>query len=182
MIVVILSCCQCIGHSRCCIMQLMHDVQCPSCIHTAYTYITTTIITTWLSHCQAILGFITIYPYRYHPSNICSLGGYSTVVYILRCSTHSRVTPSRYIRLEDAQRRLAVHVRVLTVSFHNFKSQNFKSSVSTPKSKYVAYLSVLSRISNCQGLGRKNKLEILKTDRTRQTVIHHHQQMFTASN
>ena len=44
-----------------------------------------------------------------------------------------------------------------TVSFHNFKSQNFKLSVSNPESKYVAYLSVLSQISNCQGLGRKNK-------------------------
>ena len=53
-----------------------------------------------------------------------------------------------------------------TVSFHNFKSQNFKLSVSNPKSKYVAYLSVLSQISNCQGLGRKNKHDILKTDRT----------------
>ena len=52
-----------------------------------------------------------------------------------------------------------------TVSFHNFKSQNFKLSVSNPKSKYVAYLSVLSQISNCQSLGRKNKHEILKTDR-----------------
>ena len=50
------------------------------------------------------------------------------------------------------------------VSFHNFKSQNFKSSVSNPKSKYVAYLSVLSQISNCQSLG-KNKHDILKTDR-----------------
>ena len=40
----------------------------------------------------------------------------------------------------------------------------FKLSVSNPKSKYVAYLSVLSQISNCQGLGRKNKHEILKTD------------------
>ena len=46
-----------------------------------------------------------------------------------------------------------------------FKSQNFKLSVSNPKSKYVAYLSVLSQISNCQGLGRKNKHDILKTDR-----------------
>ena len=53
----------------------------------------------------------------------------------------------------------------ITVSFHNFKSQNLKLSVSNPKSKYVAYLSVLSRISNCQSLGRKNKHEILKTDR-----------------
>ena len=47
-----------------------------------------------------------------------------------------------------------------TVSFHNFKSQNFKLSVSNPKNKYVAYLSVLSQISNCQILGRKNKHEI----------------------
>ena len=54
---------------------------------------------------------------------------------------------------------------VSTVSFHNLKSQNFKLSVSNPKSKYVAYVSVLSQISNCQGLGRKNKFEILKTDR-----------------
>ena len=53
-----------------------------------------------------------------------------------------------------------------TVSFHNFKSQNFKLSVSNPKSKYVADLSVLSQIANCQSLGRKNKHEILKTDRT----------------
>ena len=53
---------------------------------------------------------------------------------------------------------------VYTVSFHNFKSQDFKSSVSNPKSKYVAYLSVLSRISNCQGLGLKNKHDIFKTD------------------
>ena len=53
-----------------------------------------------------------------------------------------------------------------TVSFHNFKSQNFKLSVSNPKNTYVAYVSVLSQISNCQGLGRKNKLDMLKTDRT----------------
>ena len=55
--------------------------------------------------------------------------------------------------------------KTTTVSFHNLKSQNFKLSVSNPKSKYVAYLFVLSQISNCQGLGRKNKHEILKTDR-----------------
>ena len=54
----------------------------------------------------------------------------------------------------------------ITFSFHNFKSHNFKLSVSNPKNKYVAYLSVLSQISNCQGLGRKNKLEILKTYRS----------------
>ena len=53
-----------------------------------------------------------------------------------------------------------------TVSCHNFRSLNFKLSVSNPKSKYVAYLSVLSQISNCQSLGRKNKHDILKTDRT----------------
>ena len=58
------------------------------------------------------------------------------------------------------------HENQCTVSFHNFKSQNFKLSVSNPKSKYVAYLSVLSQISNCQSLGRKNKHDILKTDRT----------------
>ena len=52
-----------------------------------------------------------------------------------------------------------------TVSFHNSKSQHFKLSVSNPKSKYVAYLSVLSQFSNCQSLGRKNKHDFLKTDR-----------------
>ena len=52
-----------------------------------------------------------------------------------------------------------------TVSFHNFKAQQFKLSVSNPKNKYVAYLSALSQISNCRGLGRKNKYDILKTDR-----------------
>ena len=51
------------------------------------------------------------------------------------------------------------------VSFRNFKSQNFKLRVSNPKNKYAAYVSVLSQISNCQGLGRKKKHEILKTDR-----------------
>ena len=60
---------------------------------------------------------------------------------------------------------LSAAVKLPTVSFHNFKSQNFKLSVSNPKNKYVAYVSVLSQISNCQGLGRKNNFEILKTDR-----------------
>ena len=55
----------------------------------------------------------------------------------------------------------------ITVSFHNFKSQNFELSVSNPKNQYVVYLSVLSQISNCQSLGRKNKHDILKTDRAR---------------
>ena len=67
---------------------------------------------------------------------------------------------------------LSAHTaRIITVSFHDFKSQNFKLSVSNPKSKYVAYLSVLSQISNCQGLGRKNKHDILKTDRIIVIVI-----------
>ena len=60
---------------------------------------------------------------------------------------------------------LVINCQLTTLNFHNFKSRNFKLSVSNPESKHVAYLSVLSRISNCQGLGRKNKLEILKTDR-----------------
>ena len=54
---------------------------------------------------------------------------------------------------------------MFTVSVHNFRSQNFKLSVSIPKHKYVVYVSVLSRISNCQGLGRKNKHEHSTTDR-----------------
>ena len=58
-----------------------------------------------------------------------------------------------------------------TVSFHNFKSQNFKLSVSNPKSKYAAHVSVLSQISNSQGLGRKNNFEILKTYRMRVLVV-----------
>ena len=64
--------------------------------------------------------------------------------------------------------RTIVIMLCITVSFHNFKSQKFKSSASNPKSKYVAYLSVLSQISNCQGLGRKSKHEIVKTDRMSQ--------------
>ena len=59
-----------------------------------------------------------------------------------------------------------------SVSFHNFKSQVFKLSISNPKGKYVAYLSVLSQISNCHSLGRKNKHEILKTDRTHNIYIY----------
>ena len=35
---------------------------------------------------------------------------------------------------------------VRTVSFHDLKSQIFKLSVSNPKSKYVAYMSVLSNV------------------------------------
>ena len=58
---------------------------------------------------------------------------------------------------------ISITVIITTVSSHNFKSQNFKLSVSNPRSKYAAYVSVLSQISNCQSLGRKNKHEILKT-------------------
>ena len=78
-------------------------------------------------------------------------------------------TPMSILRdlQERMMRRLSCMRRYPTVSFHNFKSQNFKLSVSNPKSKHVAYVSVLSPISNCQGIGRKNKHENLKTDRTR---------------
>ena len=84
----------------------------------------------------------------------------------LKCANPKYETPISWAALLERcplskERRQAV----TTVSFHNFKSQNFKLSVSNPKSKNVAYLSVLSRISNCQSLGRKNKHEILKTDR-----------------
>ena len=71
------------------------------------------------------------------------------------------------VPLLNPSSRLAIGI--CTVSFHNFKSQNVKLSVSNPTNKYVAYLSVLSQISNCQGPGRKNKFEILKTYRRRQT-------------
>ena len=63
-------------------------------------------------------------------------------------------------------KQFVVTVAMVTVSFHNFKSQDFKLSVSNPKSKYVAYLSVLSQITNCLSLGRKSKHEFLKTDRS----------------
>ena len=52
-----------------------------------------------------------------------------------------------------------IYIIIYTVSFHNFKSQNFKLSVSNPKSKHVVYLSVLSENSNCQSLGRKTNIK-----------------------
>ena len=57
-----------------------------------------------------------------------------------------------------------------TVSFHNFKSQKFKSSVSNPENKYVAYF--VRTVSNFKlpGSRPQNKHEILKTDRT---VLHY---------
>ena len=72
---------------------------------------------------------------------------------------------TRWARSPLGRRRKTTGACYITVSFHNFKSQDFKLSVSNPKSKYVAYVSVLSRISNCQGLGRKNNHKIMKTDR-----------------
>ena len=79
------------------------------------------------------------------------------------------------IRKREEKQKLClliiISIIIITVSCHNFKSQNFKLSVSNPKSKYVAYLSVLSQISNYQGLGRKNKHEILKTDRTKGVIV-----------
>ena len=82
--------------------------------------------------------------------------------------SHSRVWPldksNMFLKLYSSTDRC-------TVSFHDFESRNFKLRVSNPKSKYVAYLSVLSQISNCQGLGRKNKFEISKTDRTTLSVL-----------
>ena len=70
-------------------------------------------------------------------------------------------------------RDLYIICYIHTVNFHNFKSQNLKLRVSNPKNIYVAYLSVLSQISNCQGLGRKSKHEILKTDRISLSIHHY---------
>ena len=107
-----------------------------------------------------------------------------TYTYIYKCVsnvTHSRnfITLILAYMLQDSLQGSSVKIGTRqnismapaqeyshTVSFHNFKSQNFKLSVSNPKSKYVAYLSLPSQISNCQSLGRKNKHEILKIDRT----------------
>ena len=52
-----------------------------------------------------------------------------------------------------------IYTYIHTVSFHNFKSQVFKLSVSNPNNKSVAYVSVPSQISNCQSLGRKTNLK-----------------------
>ena len=119
--------------------------------------------------------YIYIYLYIY----ICI---YTLYIYILNGSTCTRdglplsVLDPPKIETPDS-RSCGFFVRELagrlflagcpTVSFHNFKSQNFKLRVSNPKSKYVVYLSILSQISNCQGLGRKNKHDILKTDRNK---------------
>ena len=61
---------------------------------------------------------------------------------------------------------IILFVETLYGQFHNFKSQNFKLSVSNPNIKYVPYVSVLSQVSNSQGLGRNFFFETLKTYRT----------------
>ena len=104
---------------------------------------------------------------------------YYVIVYYMNVILYTMPTPHSYSRAHTVTCSLCMHARRMhsrccTVGFHNFKSQIFKLSVSNPKSKYVAYLSVLSRISNCQGLGRKNKHDILKTDRTpRECLVLH---------
>ena len=116
-----------------------------------------------------ICVYIYIYIYIYSITCICMCVCIYIYIYIYI-----------YICIGDRARRLAlpglrragyVILLITTVSFHNFKSQNFKLSVSNPKSKYVAYLSVLSQNSNCQGLGHKNKHETLKTDRTNTIIL-----------
>ena len=99
--------------------------------------------------------YIYIYIYTYPEHSVMFVAGRSaeTMRQALHWSTRRVKNQATFTSLRHS------------VSFHNFKSQNFKLSVSNPKSKYVAYLSVLSQFSNCQGLGRKNKHEILKTDR-----------------
>ena len=85
---------------------------------------------------------------------------------LVRETYFSQKSPKNLYTWSAGEGKLLIvpHQKPCTVSFHNFKSQNFKLSVSNPSSKYVAYVSVLSQISNCQGLGRKNKHDILKTD------------------
>ena len=86
-------------------------------------------------------------------------------IYIWCCQLLHILPLIHEVRVSSASEK--AYSRRTTVSFHNFKSQSFKLSISNPKSKYVAYVSLLSQISNCQGLGRKNKHEISKTDRRR---------------
>ena len=122
-----------------------------------------------------------IYIYIYIYIHMCTyIYIYEYIVYCICVYTHMFICVYIYIYIHRQE-----YVRLLgsgfaaltttlstqqvggdTVSFHNLKSQNFKLSISNPKSTHVAYLSVLSQISNCQSLGRKNKHEILKTDRS----------------
>ena len=117
--------------------------------------------------CMCMYVFLYIYIYMYVHTYMYRHVYISMFVYMI---TSSQITiiwhVIRYLVVMYGENPFfGLSVIHHTVSFHNFKSQNFKLSVSNPKSKCVAYLSVLSRISNCQGLGRKNKFEILKTDR-----------------
>ena len=66
--------------------------------------------------------------------------------------TLNRKTLSRWTGRTTLIMTIIIIIIASTVSFHNFKSQNFKLSVSNPKSKCVAYVSVLSQIS-IGGLG-----------------------------
>ena len=123
-----------------------------------YTYTYIYIYThTYTSLSLYIYIYICIYIYIY----------IHTYIYIYIYMYVSFDLPRPVMFMETSGSSLpALRLNHTTVSFHNFKSQHFKLSVSNPKSKYVAYVSALSQKSNCQGLGRKNKHEILKTDRT----------------
>ena len=52
------------------------------------------------------------------------------------------------IVLDEAHERSPGRARPDTVSFHDFRSQNFKLSVSNPKNKHVAYLIIIAINTN----------------------------------
>ena len=92
-----------------------------------------------------------------------------TYIYIyiyIHIASSARAARASCRRRASARPRNAISHVIVMASFHKFKSQDFKSSVSNPKNKHVAYVSVLSQISNCQGLGRKNNFKCLKTYRS----------------
>ena len=62
--------------------------------------------------------------------------------------------------------RLIVIIAILcaTPGFHNFNLRIFNLRVSNPHKLMVDVFLTRCRISMCQGLGRKNKRGILKTD------------------
>ena len=99
-------------------------------------------------------------------SVLCSLKRLGMPIGVPDLPSTSMATMYRTAKASGVLDRLFDEVCAM-VRFHNFKSLNFKLSVSNPKTKYVAYVSVLSEISNCQGLGCKSKHDNLKTDRTR---------------
>ena len=68
----------------------------------------------------------------------------NTIILIL--NTNTMLNTSTVLNTNTV---LLIILNTSTVSFHHFKSQKIKLSVSNPKSKHVAYLSVLSQISNC---------------------------------